>query len=292
MSIQWFPGHMHQTTRQIEEMMPRIDVVIELLDARLPISSQNPLIDQLRGNTPCLKVLNKRDLADIETTGQWVDWFNSQVDVQAVAVDAKHRPDVRKIPKICRRLNPLRGLSEKPVRTMIVGIPNVGKSTLLNTLMGRKVARVGNEPAVTRTQQKVKMDDGMDLCDTPGILWHKFDDEAAGYRLAASGAIKDTAFDYEMVALFTGKYLIKHYGEMLKRRYKLDVLPETVDELIQMIGKKRGCLLSGGIVDTYRVSELLIREMRDGRIGLISFEQPGDYELDACDGDVDLELDF
>ncbi len=292
MSIQWFPGHMHHTTRQIEELMPRIDVVIELLDARLPVSSQNPLIDALRGDTPCLKILNKKDLADPATTDAWVEWFNSQQGVQAMAVNAKLRPDVRKIPKICRRLNPLKDVSQKPVRTMIVGIPNVGKSTLINSIMGRKVARVGNEPAVTKTHQKSKMVDGMDLCDTPGMLWHKFDDPEVGLKLAAVGAIKDTAFDYELVAEYAVKFLRQNYAAELMQRYKLTELPQDTEELIKMIGAKRGCLVKGGAVDGSRASELIIREMREGKIGLVSFEHPQDYSLEDVDPDNDPELNF
>jgi ribosome biogenesis GTPase A len=275
MKIEWYPGHMAKAKRQITEAMPKVDVVIEVLDARLPISSANPMLEKLRGQKPCIKVLNKSDLADPEVTDLWVAYFDQQEGVKAIPVEATKRPSAGHIPKLCRRLAPNRGVPGKTLRAMVVGIPNVGKSTLINTLAGKKMARVGDRPAITTCPQQIDLRNGIHLSDTPGLLWPDIRNQKSAYRLAASGAIGDGAMDYESVALFAAEHLMSQYPEALAARYKLSELPENASALIDYIGRKRGCLIAGGHVDLLRASELLLRELRAGMIGRVSLEIPG-----------------
>lgn len=248
-SIQWFPGHMHKARKEIEEAMPKVDVIIEVLDARIPFSSENPLIKSFRNTNdgkPVVKVLNKRDLADPEMTQLWIDHLEKEQGVKAIAVTTENLNEVNQIMELCRKLAPHREEAGKKIRTMIMGIPNVGKSTIINALAGRTVAITGNQPAVTRQQQRINLDNGVLLSDTPGILWPKVENPHSGFRLAATGAIKDTAMDYIDVAFFTIEYLIKAYPDMIKARYNLDnELPESEIELMEEIGRKRGCLKVG-----------------------------------------------
>lgn len=270
--INWFPGHMHKARKEIAEVMSEIDLVIEVLDARLPRSSENPLVNQLRKGKPVLKILNKQDLADPQVTEEWLAHFNSQEGVRAIALDASQQKLVKRLPEICKQMIPARAKAERPVRAMIMGIPNVGKSTLLNAILGRKLAKVGNEPAVTRQQKRYTVQSGLALSDTPGILWPKIEDPDSGYRLAASGAIKDTAIEHELVATFAARFMLDHYADNLRARYRLTDLPEIADDLLDVIGRKRGCLRPGGVVDRHKASEILINEMRAGTLGRISFE--------------------
>lgn len=274
MAIQWFPGHMHRARKQIAEVMPQIDLVIEVLDARLPYSSENPLVPELRQGKPCLKLLNKSDIADPKHTQAWLDYFNSLENTQAMAITGLDKKQVKSITQYCHKMLPDRREKKLSIRTMIMGIPNVGKSTLINTLAGRVVAKAGNLPALTRHPQQIKIQDGIVLSDTPGILWPKIHNEASGFRLAASGAVRDTALDYYEVAEFTADTLLKLYPERLKERFKIAELPEKGFELVETIGRKRGCLRSGGIVDEYKAAEILIHELRSGKLGQISFETP------------------
>jgi ribosome biogenesis GTPase A len=276
MKIEWYPGHMAKAKRQIAEVMPKIDVVIEVLDARLPASSANPMLEKLRGSKTCIKVLNKNDLADPAVTSQWVEHFNKMQGVKAIPIEATKRSSVGQIPKLCRLLAPGRGVPGKTLRAMVVGIPNVGKSTLINTLAGKKMARVGDRPAVTTCPQQIDLRNGIHLADTPGLLWPDIRNQKSAYRLAASGAIGEGGMDYQEVALFAAAYLMERYADSLAKRYKLTVLPEDASTLIEVIGRKRGCLVSGGLVDQARASELLLREVRAGLIGRISLEEPGD----------------
>lgn len=273
-SIQWFPGHMHKARKEIEEVIPQIDVIIEVLDARIPFSSENPLISSLRSDKPCVKVLNKRDLADPELTQLWIDHFEQESGVKAMAITTSNPQEVHKIMELCRKLAPHREDMGKNIRTMIMGIPNVGKSTIINSLAGRTIAQTGNQPAVTRRQQRINLQNGIVLSDTPGILWPKVENPHSGFRLAATGAIKDTAMEYDEVAFYTVEYLAAHYPERLKERYKLDELPETEVELMETIGSKRGCLRAGGRVDLHKASEILLHELRDGTLGQITLELP------------------
>lgn len=294
MSIQWFPGHMNTTRQQLAERMPRTDVVVELLDARLPHSSRNPLLDELRrdvvgkgpdgrpGDLPCITLLTKADLADPAVTARWRDRFHNQRGVQTLAVNLGDPRATKNLPKLIRRLAPGRVEKNKPVRVTIVGIPNVGKSTLVNALRGKAVARTGDEPAVTKGPQEIKLSREIVLTDTPGILWPKFDDPAVGITLAISGAIKDTATDYDLLGPHAAGYLLRYYPERLIERYKIKDpadLPSPEDEnapfaLLELIGKKRGCLVAGGEVEFTRASELLLRELRSGKLGRVSLEQP------------------
>lgn len=282
MIIDWYPGHMKKARAQIVEMLPTIDLFIEVLDARLPASSANPLLERLRKDKPCIKVLNKNDLADPTITKSWVRHFDKQQGVKALPLEATDRRNVGLLPKLCRKLVPNRGnKGQRSLRVMIVGIPNVGKSTLINTLAGKKMARVGDKPAITTCPQQIDLRNGILLSDTPGLLWPVLDDLSAACRLAASGAIGENAYDTTAVALETVAYLCSRYPALLLKRYKLLEIPESATELLGEIGRRRGCLISGGEVDLHRAAELLLRELRSGKVGRISLERPGDLEVAA-----------
>ncbi|MBD1558671.1 ribosome biogenesis GTPase YlqF [Vibrio sp. S9_S30] len=274
MSIQWFPGHMHKARKEIEEVIPQVDVIIEVLDARIPFSSENPMISSLRKDKPCVKVLNKRDLSDPVMTDYWIEHFEKEKGVKAMAITTSNPQEVHKIMELCRKLAPHREQMGKNIRTMIMGIPNVGKSTIINTLAGRTIAVTGNQPAVTRRQQRINLQNGIVLSDTPGILWPKVENPHSGFRLAATGAVKDTAMEYDEVAFYTVEYLAEHYPNLLKERYQLENLPTSDIELMEEIGRKRGALRSGGRVDLHKASEILLHELRSGTIGQITLERP------------------
>ncbi|MGC9402134.1 ribosome biogenesis GTPase YlqF [Vibrio genomosp. F10 str. 9ZC157] len=273
-TIQWFPGHMHKALKEIEEAIPQVDVIIEVLDARIPFSSENPVISKLRGETPVIKVLNKRDLADPELTQLWIDHLEKEQGVKAIAITTSQAHEVNKVMDLCRKLAPHREEIGKNIRTMIMGIPNVGKSTIINSLAGRTIAVTGNQPAVTRRQQRINLQNGVVLSDTPGVLWPKVENPHSGFRLAATGAVKDTAMEYDEVAFYTVEYLAKQYPEKLKQRYMIDELPESDVELMEEIGRKRGALRSGGRVDLHKASEILLHELRNGTLGQITLELP------------------
>ncbi|GGO77040.1 ribosome biogenesis GTPase A [Marinobacterium nitratireducens] len=278
MSINWFPGHMHKARKEIAKTMDEVDVVIEVLDARLPQSSENPLVDSLRKGKPVIKLLNKADLADPALTEEWLAFFNAMDAVQALALDYQNKKLIKRLPELCRQLVPSRANAGRPVRAMIMGIPNVGKSTLINALLGKRIAKVGNQPAVTRSQQRFSLQGGMALSDTPGILWPKIEDPDSGYRLAASGAIRDTAIEFEDVALFAAGFLLRQYPDRIQERYRLAEVPAIAEELIDAIGRKRGCLRPGGVVDRHKASEILLNEMRSGKLGRISFETVAEWD--------------
>ncbi|WCK53000.1 ribosome biogenesis GTPase YlqF [Aneurinibacillus sp. Ricciae_BoGa-3] len=282
MTIQWFPGHMAKARRQVTEKLKLIDVVIELLDARLPVSSRNPMIDEIVEGKPRLILLNKADLADERVTQAWIRYFGEQ-GVRAVPIDALSGKGVNALPQECQTLvqemmekRRAKGMQDRAVRAMILGIPNVGKSSLMNRLAGRKVAQTGDRPAVTKAQQWVKVGKTLELLDTPGILWPKFEDPMVGLRLAASGAIKDEIIDFQEIAIFLVAYLRLHYPDALKERYQLDELPDNKIEILDAIGRRRGSIISGGDIDYDKVAELLIREVRGGKLGRISLERPND----------------
>ncbi|GLX81573.1 ribosome biogenesis GTPase YlqF [Thalassotalea eurytherma] len=274
MAINWFPGHMHKAQKEIKEILPQIDVVIEVCDARLPFSSENPMITEIRGDKPLIKILNKSDLADDALTKKWLAYLKSQHNVQAIALTTDNPSVAKTIPSIIRSLVPHKDEAGKQINAVIMGIPNVGKSTLINTLVGKAKAKVGNEPAVTKGQQRIRLEEGLYLYDTPGMLWPKIVNENSGYRLAITSAVKDTAFDHEDIAWFAADYLLEAYPSRLQDRYKLERVPATEVELIEEIGRQRGCVRSGGVVDLHKASEILINEIRDKTLGAISFETP------------------
>jgi ribosome biogenesis GTPase A len=274
---------MRKARRAIAEAMPSQDVVIEVLDARMPRASENPVVTELRGPKPCVKVLTKSDLADPDVTRAWLEYLERRVDgpgahpagkVVALAVTTDRASDARtRITEACGALAvPTRGRTT--ARAMIIGIPNVGKSTLVNTLAQRKVANVGDEPAVTKSEQVVKMKNGMMLSDNPGILWPKIEDPTAALRLALGGAIPDAALDYEGVALFGAGVFLGRYPELLAKRYKLTTMPADAEALLLEVGRRRGCLRSGGTIDRHKAADVLIHDFRDGALGRISLERP------------------
>ncbi|MDY7115957.1 ribosome biogenesis GTPase YlqF [Halomonas sp. SSL-5] len=297
----WYPGHMNKARRQITEALPEIDVVVEVLDARLPYSSANPMLAELTRHKPVLKILSRADLADPERTREWVAHFDAQPDTRALAVTTTQARELKRIPRLCHELaGAVR--ADRDVRVMVMGIPNVGKSTLINGLAGKSIAKTGNEPAVTKRQQKVRIGGRVALIDTPGVLWPKIEDQASAYRLAASGAIRDTAIDYVDVAVVAAAELARRYPEALTARYRLKALPAytphpeadrveadgplRVDLLavagfdghaiLAEIAARRGGLRSGGEVDLHRGAEVLLHELRDGKLGRLTLETPAD----------------
>ncbi|WP_428504883.1 ribosome biogenesis GTPase YlqF [Roseateles sp.] len=281
MAINWFPGHMNSTRNAINDRMKAgLDVVIELLDARLPGSSANPLLAQLTAGKPTLKLLNKQDLADPARTALWLAHYNSLPDTRAIGLDAGNKAPAQALIKACRELAPLRGGMVKPVRVLICGIPNVGKSTLINTLVSKRSAKTGDEPGITKIEQKIVLAEDFYLFDTPGMLWPKIAIEESGYNLAASGAIGRNAFDEAEVALELLDYLRRHpaYLDMLKARYKLgEVAGLNDEELLTEIGRKRGAMLSGGRVNLQKAAEVLMYEFRQKVLGAISLETPEEF---------------
>jgi ribosome biogenesis GTPase A len=282
-SIQWFPGHMNKARKQIKEILPQIHLIIEVLDARIPFSSENPMIGQLRGDKPSLKILTKSDLADPQQTQLWLKYLNAKTGIKALATSHKQPETITKIISLCRALLPHKIDSVNDIHVMIMGIPNVGKSTLINTLAGRTVAKTGNEPAITKGQQRIKLKDGIMLFDTPGMLWPKVESEKSGYRLATTGAIKDTAMSYDDVAFFAADFMIRHYPEQLKERYLIENLPHTELEFLELIGQQRGCLRSGGKVDLEKISTIFLRELRAGKVGNFTLETPEETEKEVVE---------
>ncbi|WP_422450398.1 MULTISPECIES: ribosome biogenesis GTPase YlqF [unclassified Endozoicomonas] len=274
MAINWYPGHMHKAKKEIREVIPKMDLIIEVLDARLPFSSENPMVASLRKDTPCIKILNKSDLADPAVTQQWVDHINRTSGMKAIAVNLKQPDKIRSILAMAPAMVPERNLEVSQLKAIILGIPNVGKSTTINILASRTVAKTGNEPAVTKQQQRIKLPNNIVLLDTPGFLWPKLEPEDCGYRLAISGAIKNTVIEFEDVAMYLAEFMMQHYPDALLQRYQLKDIPQTGIELFDRIGQRRGCMRRGGIADTHKVAEILINEFRDGQLGRITLETP------------------
>ncbi len=287
MPIEWYPGHMAKARREIADAIRKFDVIIEVLDARLPASSSNPILGKLRGGKPCIKVLNKQDLADPAVTREWVRHFEQQPGIRALPLDAKQRSAAGLLAKLCRRLASHRGKPGKPLRAMVIGIPNVGKSTLINTLAGRRITRVGDKPAITTCAQQVDLRNGILLSDTPGLLWPDMSNQTGAYRLAASGAIGDAAMDYAEVALFAADFMARRYPDLLTGRYGLDALPESPTAIIGEIGRRRGCIAGGGEIDFTRAAGLFLRELRGGVLGRLSFEEPGEKSGEKPMGEDD-----
>src|SRR5690554_852055 len=274
MAIQWYPGHMHKAQKEMRQLLPTVDMVIEVLDARIPFSSQNPLLASLRGDKPVIKILAKSDLADPENMALWQQHLEAQEGVKTLAVSTESPERIHRVQELCRKLAPANTANQGKVTALILGIPNVGKSTLINTLAGRSIAKTGNEPAVTKMQQRIQLPDNIVLLDTPGFLWPKLSPPECGYRLAVTGAIKDTVFEYEDVALFALEFLMQSYPKELCERYRLETLPASAVEAMDAIGANRGCLRRGGMADLHKVSEILLNELRSGAIGRISLETP------------------
>lgn len=274
MPINWFPGHMNSTARAIKDRVKAgLDVVIELLDARLPGSSSNPLLASLTVGRPSLKVLNKQDLADPEVTAEWLAFYNAQPHTRALALDASDKSPARALVKACRELAPGRGDLHKPLRVLICGIPNVGKSTLINTLVGKRAAKTGDEPGITKIEQKIVLENGFYLFDTPGMLWPRIAIEQSGYHLAASGAIGRNAFDEEEVALELIQVLKRRYPARLQERFGLEALGAD-EAVLEAIGVKRGAKVRGGGVQMHKAAEALLMDYRQGLLGRITLETP------------------
>lgn len=281
LSIQWYPGHMVKGKRLVQENLGFVDLVVELLDARLPLSSRNPDIDQLLQNRPRLVVLNKADLSDPELNRQWQGWFSKQ-GIKSLAVSSSTGAGLNGIAVAAQALASeaiekwvSKGRLPRAARMMIVGIPNVGKSSLINRLAGGKKAITGDKPGVTRQKQWVRLRSDLELLDMPGILWPRFDDQNVGMRLAATGAISDEVFDPQLVAKWLLLWLRANYNDLLISRYTLSTpIPEQGDDLLEMLGRRRGCLMSGGTVDTERAARLVLDDLRSGRLGKISLEKP------------------
>lgn len=282
MTIQWFPGHMAKAQREIKEKMKDIDLVFELVDARLPYSSSNPQVKEIIADKPVISILNKADLADDERTQQWLAWYHSET-TRALAVDSKTGTGLADISQTAQTLQEQRkakslekGVKPRSIRALIVGIPNVGKSTLINRMSAKKMAEVGDRPAVTQKQSWIKTRYGFDLLDTPGILWPKFSAETTGLRLAATGAIKEDIYDQADVALFVLQFLRQQYPENLSHRYNLTDLSEEDLDLFAEIGRKRGCLMKGGLIDYEKTARLILADLRHNKLGKITFESPVD----------------
>ncbi|MBB6175816.1 ribosome biogenesis GTPase A [Anoxybacillus tengchongensis] len=281
MTIQWFPGHMAKAKREVTEKLKLIDIVFELVDARIPISSRNPLIDEIVANKPRIMLLNKADMADPDVTKQWIDFFAAQ-QIEALPIDSQSGTGVKQIVAVAKeRLRPkfekmmAKGIKRpRAMRALIVGIPNVGKSTLINRLAGKHIAKTGDTPGVTKAQQWIKVGKELELLDTPGILWPKFEDEEVGLKLATTGAIKDTILNLQDVAVYALRFLAIYYPDRLKERYVLSHIPEDIVQLFDEIGKKRGCLAAGGVVDYDKVAELVLRDIRTEKLGRLSFDRP------------------
>jgi ribosome biogenesis GTPase A len=276
MSIQWFPGHMNAARREAAEQMENIDLVIEVLDARLPEASCNPLVDQMRKfrQRPCLKVLNKIDLADPVATAAWKAFYDAQDGVTAYPMTTKKPADVARIPELCQSLAPHRGVPTKPLRIMIMGIPNVGKSTLMNALLKKRVAKVGDEPAVTKTQQRLYLSKHVVLVDTPGMLWPKIELPSDGLMLAASHAIGANALIEEEVAVFLAEVLLERYPHLLSARYGFKTDGVDAIGVVENVAARRGFRVKGGDFDFEKAAHVLLHDYRSGALGRISLETP------------------
>lgn len=283
MDIQWYPGHMTKTRRQIQADMKLVDLVVEIIDARIPISSRNPDIDEIVGDKPRLIILNRADQADPAMNKVWGDWFRNRGSwvLETNARDGKgvnqFSGAIKSALKDKIEQWKAKGLVGRPVRAMVVGVPNVGKSTFINQVAKKKSAKAGNKPGVTRGKQWVNVDPGLDLLDTPGILWPKFEDETTGMHLAFTGAVKDEIMDLETLACHLMEILGQRYPQALTARYKVEPEPGLAGwELLELCGRKRGFLISGGEVDTERMARVLLEEYRSGKLGNFTLETPED----------------
>ena len=280
-SIQWFPGHMAKTRRSIKENLSLVDAVVEIIDARIPLSSQNPEMGRMTAGKPRLLVLNKRDMADNNITDRWISYFRKK-GIAAVSMDCKSGKGLKaftsalenQVLKDLIETRKAKGMVGAPFSVMVVGIPNVGKSSFINRMSGSKKAKVEDRPGVTRTKQWVKLGDRIEMLDMPGVLWPKFDDQLVARKLAFTGAIRDDILDIETLAMLLLEYLAENYPACLKERYKMDSEGLDGKELLELLGRKRGMLISGGEVNTERAAIMLLDEFRAGKTGCISLEKP------------------
>ncbi|MGG5252968.1 ribosome biogenesis GTPase YlqF [Neobacillus sp. SM06] len=286
MTIQWFPGHMAKARREVTEKLKLVDIIFELVDARIPYSSRNPMIDEIIQHKPRLVLLNKADMADKDETKKWLRFFADE-GVSALAINAQAGEGLREIVQASNQLLSekfarlkAKGVKPRAIRAMIIGIPNVGKSTLINRLAKKNIAKTGNTPGVTKAQAWIKVGKELELLDTPGILWPKFEDQEVGLKLAVTGAIKDTILNLQDLAVFSLRFLEKAYPERLKERYGLEAIPEDLVVLFDHIGKLRGCLMGGGTIDYDKVAELVVREIRGEKFGSLTFESPEYFQSD------------
>ncbi|AOZ87299.1 ribosome biogenesis GTPase YlqF [Bacillus xiamenensis] len=280
MTIQWFPGHMAKARREVTEKLKLIDIVFELTDARIPMSSRNPMIEEILQNKPKIMLLNKADKADPRMTKEWQAHFEKQ-GVRSLAINSVDGQGLNQIITTSKEIlkekfdrMKAKGVKPRAIRALIIGIPNVGKSTLINRLAKRNIAKTGDRPGITTSQQWVKVGKELELLDTPGILWPKFEDEQVGLRLAVTGAIKDSIINLQDVAVYALRFLEEHYPERLKKRYDLADIPEDTVELFDAIGTKRGCLMSGGFINYDKTTEIIIRDIRTEKFGPLTFEKP------------------
>jgi len=281
MSINWYPGHMHKAQKEIKNRLPEVDMFIEVLDARIPYSSENPMLASIRGDKPCIKILNKTDLAESNKTKDWQDYLELNKNTKTLALNLNQPNKSEQIFALCQKLVPNKGTKISPITCLITGIPNVGKSTLINTLAGRTIAKTGNEPAVTQTQQRIDLGNNIILFDTPGLLWPKVENEDSGYRLAVTGAIKDTAIDYDDIAYYAAAHFLKNHLDALMERYSLEEPPKDETALLEAIGKKRGALVSGGRIDLNKTSAIFIHDYRSGTLGRVTLETPEIIEIEV-----------
>ena len=288
MNIQWYPGHMTKTRRQMEQDIRLVDAVCEIVDARIPLASRNPDIDAICGDKPRMIILNRIDMADPNMTKRWVAYFRKQ-GMMVLETNCKNRkgtsqfaPAVRELLKEKIRRYEEKGQAGRTLRVMVVGIPNVGKSTFINAVSGRKSAKAENRPGVTRGKQWITVERGLEMLDTPGILWPKFEDPEVGLKLAYTGAVKDDVVDVETLAMHLIGLLGRNYPEALEARYKITV-PESFEdhELLELTGRKRGMLISGGEVDTERMGRVLLEEYRNGKLGRFTLERPEEAQTDG-----------
>lgn len=278
MTIQWFPGHMAKARREVTENLKLVDIVFELVDARLPLSSRNPMLDEVVHQKTRLLILNKMDMADETETKKWIAYFASK-GLPAVAINSFEGKGLQAVFKASKELlKPKwdrmkeRGIKPRAIRAMIVGIPNVGKSTLINRFAKKNIAKTGNTPGVTKRQQWIKVEKEIELLDTPGILWPKFEDQQVGYKLALTGAIKDAVINMEDLAVYGLRFLQEHYPNRMQERYQVTAISEDLVETFDQIGKLRRCFAGGGEIDYDQVAELIVRDIRNLHLGRLTFD--------------------
>ncbi|MBD7983511.1 ribosome biogenesis GTPase YlqF [Sporosarcina sp. Sa2YVA2] len=293
MTIQWFPGHMAKARREVTEQLKLVDIVFELIDARLPLSSRNPMIDEVINQKPRLLILNKMDLADDKETDRWINYFDSQ-GIRAVAINSFEGKGLQTVTKAAKEIlapkierMKKRGIRPGAIRAMIVGIPNVGKSTLINRLAKKNIAKTGNKPGVTKAQQWIKFEKELELLDTPGILWPKFEDQAVGYKLALTGAIKDTVVNMENLAVYGLRFLETNYPDRLQKRYGLTVVGDDIQQIFNHIGEARKVYTVGGEIDYDKVSELIVQDIRSELLGKLTFDFTSEQHIEKADSVTD-----
>lgn len=279
MTIQWFPGHMAKARREIEEILRLVDIVLELVDARAPQASQNPMLQELIKNKRRIMVLMKSDLADPYETEKWLTYFQEK-QIESLAIDVNVPKDIQRLVQMIQKHSKdihehltNKGITQRPLRALITGIPNVGKSTLINRLANRKITKIGDRPGITRHQQWIKVKGNFELLDTPGILWPKFEDQNIGRILAAIGTIKDQLLSLQDITAYVISYMQEYYPTMLEERYNLDSDVTDMWDLFEHIGKQRGALESGGHVNFDKVAEIVLRDLRTGKLGRLTLEK-------------------